>query len=91
MLFWAPCTLKETDEIVDKFSTDLNHHYIGLIDNTKKLLEPYFSIDLVKRIYPDELDSWDLSILFCMFPEIKIFLYLKNIFLSFLNIKICQD
>ena len=60
LLLRAPCTLKETEEIVDKFSTDLNYHYTALyrtVDNTKKLLEPYFRVDLIKRIYPDELES----------------------------------
>jgi len=54
------CTLKKSDEVVNKFSEDLNAEYAAIyrtLSSYVSILSEHFVISEVTRAYPDEIES----------------------------------
>lgn len=54
------CTLKEEDELVNVYSKELGRPYAArylTIPHTLQLLEKFYTVKDVRRIYPDEIES----------------------------------
>ena len=54
------CTLKKSDEVVNKFSEDLNAEYASIyrtVSNYLSILSRHFVISEINRAYPDEIES----------------------------------
>ena len=56
----SPCTLKKEDEIINKFSANLNDMYAAnyrTIGNLLNIISDIYIIHNVQRSYPDEIES----------------------------------
>ena len=56
----APCTLKEEDEVINKFSEDLGEHYAAVyrtVPNYTSILSKHFNVTNTVRAYPDSIES----------------------------------
>jgi len=56
----SPCTQKDENEYINKYSDELQDDYSSLyrtVDSYKKLLSTSFTISDVLRCYPDEIES----------------------------------
>lgn len=60
LLARVPCTLKERDEYINKFSTELGKNYSSVYrtkDSYVKILSNFFNLEFVERSYPDEIEG----------------------------------
>jgi len=60
LILIAPCTLKDNDEFINKYSTELKTQYAALyrtVDSLRNILETRFHIEDCERIYPDSIES----------------------------------
>ena len=56
----APCTMKDEDEVINKYSEDLKEDYAAVyrtVDNYIDILSNYFEVINVTRAYPDNIES----------------------------------
>lgn len=56
----VPCTLKDKDEFINKFSKDLGDYYAAVyrtVSSYEKLFSKYFTVKEIIRAYPDEIES----------------------------------
>lgn len=56
----TPCTMKEEDEYINKFSEDLGYNYSAIyrtVNSCKTILSNKFDIEGVYRAYPDDMES----------------------------------
>jgi SAM-dependent methyltransferase len=56
----TPCTLKDEDEYINKFSDDLNANYSAVYRTLvfyKTMLSKIFDVKIISRSYPDEIEG----------------------------------
>jgi len=56
----SPCTSKKEDEIINKYSEELKENYAAIyrtVHNYIGIFSKYFVVDVVKRVYPDNLEG----------------------------------